>query len=987
VIGLILAALRSRPAQALTVALLAAFVTASAVAVPVFLSAADRSVIDNEWAAAPLPERTVRSASTVDLGGERDRTFETSVPATLSGAGFTAVFAAEADVTLSGNGAVASPRFVFRQDVCAHLALLSGRCPVGSGEVMVGQGLARQLGLRVGQAVRIQHALPSPPPEQLDGLIPNPAQPPLTVSVVGVFRVPDPGADYWSAQAYFEPNSLRNTAEPMFTTRGTLEALGHNRERQYVDALLDRSAVRADRLAALRAAVAARASDVDGGAQTLTGIPALLDRIDRDRTSMRQVVPLAAVPLFGLGWFLLYFAVMYAAGDRRGELGLVRLRGTGWLRRWGLALGDSALAVLAGWALAAAAGAVAGVPFGRYALPALAGGLLAVVLAGRRVFSGPVVDLLRQVPPRSTRWQAATVEGALVALAVVAVVSLRSSPGPLTGIMLFAPGLVVLAAALLAARLVTPVAAAAGSRALRRGRLARGLGALQLARRPGTARLLTVLVVALAELVFATGAANVAAQARTERVSVSLGAARVLSVGPVPVAGLYGAVRRVDPQGRYAMAVATVRAPSDSDPPLLAVDSTRLAQVVTWWPEYGSRGAAQVAAKLRPPAPAPVLIHAQQLVLDLSVDQLQTASGMHLIAAVVTLDDSFSQVVDFGALQRGRHRYEVEISRCLSVCRLVGLQFASADGGPVVLSMLLHALIDGTGGKPLDAGLTVPGRWRTPQVRGDEPATHLTAGPDGLAVRLDGPATVANSRMVPIDTPYPLPVVSTAPLPRDSLGGEGSDPLPVVRAGSAGMLPGLGRSGVLVDMEYADRMSSSTDDAAGAAVWLSASAPADVAHRLAAAGLVITGSRTAAADVRYLGRQGPGTGLRYHLLAALLGLLLAVGGLVLVAAVDRRRGPELWALRAQGLPGRTIGRANVVTYAALALAAVLLAPLAAAAAWWAAGAQVPIFADGRSIAPPPAWPAPLPLLWPWLLAGALLVAAAVTVAVVKERRS
>ncbi|MEN3310333.1 MAG: putative transport system permease protein [Micromonosporaceae bacterium] len=979
-IGLVFAALRSRPAQALTVALLAAFVTASAVGVPVFLAAADRAVIGNEWAAASMAERTVRASSTVDLSGERDRSFESTVPARLSGGGFTRVFAAEADVNITGNGAVANPRFVFREDVCAHLALLSGRCPAGSGEVLVGQGFARLLGLGVGQAVRIQHAIPLPPPPppappQAEGLGPNPAQPPMTVSVVGVFRVPDPGAAYWAMQSYFDANSLRNAAEPVFTTRGTLEALGHSRERQYVDALLDRSALRADRLAALRATIATRQGEQDGGAQTTSGIPALLDRIDRDRTTMRQVVPLAAVPLFGLGWFLLYFAVTYSAGERRGEIGVVKLRGTGRIRRWGLALGDSALAVLAGSGLGALAGAVAGGgQIWRYALPALAGGLVAVVLAGRRTFAGPVVDLLRQVPARSARWQAATVEGVLVALAVAAVLTLRSSTGTLTGLTLFAPGLVVLAVALLVARLVVPAAAASGNRALRRGRLARGLGALQLARRPGTARLLTVLVVALAELIFATGAADVAAQARTERVSVTLGAPRVLSVAPVPAAGLLGAVRRVDPQGRYAMAVSTVPPASDGDPPLLAVDASRLPQVASWWPEFGPLSAARVAARLRPPpSPAPVLIHGQEIVLDLTVERLDPAAGLHLFADVITVDDSFSQLADFGALRAGRHRYEAVMTRCLYVCRLTGFQLASASGVAAGLSLLLHGLTEGVRSTPLDAGFTRPGRWRTPQVRGDDPAARLGAGPDGLAVRLSGPATVANSRIVPVDTPYPLPVVSTAPLPRGTLGGAG---LPVVRAGSAAVLPSLGRSGAMVDLEYADRMASSTEDASSAAVWLSASAPADIERRLAAAGLTVTGSRTIAADVRYLRGQGPGAGLRYHLLAGLLGMLLAVGGLALVAAVDRRRGPELWTLRAQGLPARTIARANRFAYATLVVAAVLLAPVAAAAAWWATGAQVPIFADGRTVVPPPAWPGLLPVLWPWLLAGALLLVAA-----------
>ena len=121
---------------------------------------------------------------------------------------------------------------------------------------------------------------------------------------------------------------------------------------------------------------------------------------------------------------------------------------------------------------------------------------------------------------------------------------------------------------------------------------------MALARRPGVARLLTVLTVALAELVLATGAADVAAQARMQRASVTLGAPRVLSVSPVSTAQLLDAVRRADPQGRYAMAVTEIPKASDSDPPMLAVDSARLARVASWWPQYGRLSAADFLARL-----------------------------------------------------------------------------------------------------------------------------------------------------------------------------------------------------------------------------------------------------------------------------------------------------------------------------------------------------------------------------------------------------
>ncbi len=981
-IGLIIAALRARPAQALTVALLAAFVTASAVAVPVYLAAADRTVISNEWNASTLGERSIGVATSVDLSNERDRTFESTVPAQVAGDGFTAVFSAETDLAFPGKDIY--PRLVFRENVCAHLVLVAGRCPVGSGEIMVGQATARVLGVSVGQAVPMQNAapLPSDGGGQASGFGPNPAEPPMTVSVVGVFRVPQPDEDYWASQDYFATGTpFRHTAEPVFTTRGTLEALGHPKEPQFVDAVLDRSAVRAGTLAAVRAAVAARQAKRADATTTTSRIPALLDRIDRDRAALRQVVPLAAIPLLGFGWFLLYFAVAYAAADRRGEIGVVKMRGTGRVRRWVLALGDNALAVLAGSAIAVVAGFVVDGAIWWYAPVALAGGLLAVVLAGRGAFTGPVVELLRQVPSRASRWRAATAEGVLVALAVAAIVQLRSATGPLTGIMLLAPGLVVLAVALLAARLVVPIAAGTGHRAVRRGWLAPGLGALQLARRPGGARLLTIVVVALAELVFATGAADVAAQARSTRVSVALGAPQVLTVGATPVARLLAAVRKVDPQGRYAMAVATVPGASENDPPILAVDAPRLPHVVDWGSGYGPLSAAQVAARLHPASSAPVLINGQEAQLDLTATGVDPAANLHLFAEVITVDDTFEQLADFGQLRSGRQRYEATMTRCLYSCRLIGLRVTSSgEAGAGTASLVLHGLTVGTNATPVDAGFGRSGRWRTPQATGDAPSISLAAGTAGLTLTLQGPVTIDNGRIAPVDTPYPLPAVSTAALPRPALGRLGDTSLAVARAGAAGVLPGLGRSGILVDLEYADRMAASTADASGGAVWLSSDAPADIRDRLAAAGLSVLDSQSAAHDARYLSRQGPGEGLRYHLIAAVLALLLAIGGLALVAAVDRRRGAELWALRAQGLPARTIARATLITYTTLVFASVLVAPVAAAAAWWATGARVPIFADGQSVVPPPAWPNPAAVLPPWLVGGAVLVVAGVVIA-------
>src|SRR5688572_2815676 len=176
-----------------------------------------------------------------------------------------------------------------------------------------------------------------------------------------------------------------------------------------------------------------------------------------------EIVPIAAVPLVLLCWFVLFLAVAAAAQRRRHELGLLALRGVRTPHRWWLGVGESLVPIVLG----AAAGYVLGhvavrvaaelmlsrasdVPITagatRYVVIAVVGALVAGVLAQRRELAQPAVDLLREIPPRIGRWKAAVLETAIAALAVAAVVQLRAGGEGLAGVALFAPALLVLAA-------------------------------------------------------------------------------------------------------------------------------------------------------------------------------------------------------------------------------------------------------------------------------------------------------------------------------------------------------------------------------------------------------------------------------------------------------------------------------------------------------------------------------------------------------------
>ncbi|NJC72067.1 ABC transporter permease [Planosporangium thailandense] len=986
-IALVLAALRARPGRALALLLLTVAAVAAAVAGPVFLAAADRSTIADEVAHATPFELTLQARDTIDLWQERSRTFEKVGPQLVSGPGLTPVFSAEFGAYLDGPTGGGGTRLTFREGVCAHLRMVEGRCPAGTGEVVLSRATAARFGIHNGQPVVEHESVVT-----RDG--PAPTGPPATLAVVGIFEIGDPSDRYWADQHYFDPTQGGDDAfrvgEPVFTSRGTVEALRHHNELQKVDALLDPATLTPARLAAVRAtmsAVRARAEQspipIGSGQNQIqlgTGLPDLLDRIDADRAGVREVVPLAAIPLVVLAWMVLLLAAGAATDARRGEVALLKLRGTGRAGRWWLVLGESALAVLVGAPLGYLVGYAVVAATARLLLPGagpvtLSGhalgwaaiGVLGAVgvtlLAQRRPFAAPVAELLRQVPSRGGGWRGQALEAVLYPLAVAAVVQLRANPGPLTGVALFAPGLVVLAVALLAARLAGPVIGAIGRRAMRRGRLGVALGALRLARRAGAARLLALLVIAVAQLCFAVTAAGVAQRATADRAAVELGAARVLTVLPLPRTDLLRAVRTADPTGRYAMAAATVPAVNDGDPPTLAVDATRLARVTTWLPEFGPLTAAQAADRLRPKGGFdPILVRGPSIGVEATATDVPAERQPHLVVHLAPVAGGPSQPADLGVLVPGRHRYSASIADCPGGCRLVGIEVALSASTDV--DLVLHGLYQGDPATPIDAGLVQPGRWRAPAPGAATTVPTLTPGPDGLAVSLRLGGLKADPWIMPTYGVYPLPVVTAGPLTGDVLGGPDATPQRVRTAGTLAVLPQLGRRGVLVDLEYAERTARDSGTAVEPQVLLAADAPDGLVDKLRQAGLTVVGSKTDADRVRYLQRQGPATGLRFHLLAGALAILLALGGLALVATVDRRTGGQLRALWVQGVPRPTLAAANRYGYTGLVLAALLLGPLAAGAAWLLTGRSIPLFADRAQTVPLPGWPA-----WPLLAAG------------------
>jgi hypothetical protein len=536
------------------------------------------------------------------------------------------------------------------------------------------------------------------------------------------------------------------------------------------------------------------------------------------------------------------------------------------------------------------------------------------------------------------------------------------------GLSLAAPMLVALAVGLLAARLIPVVASGAAQGLLRARRLGSWLVAVHLARRSGRSRVLALLTLAVAVFCGAVLSFDVSTRAQEHRALFEVGTERVLTVAGNDRAQLLAAVRAADPSGRYAMAavqtfgtvpvlaldtsrlsavvpwqsgygvpdwsqVAAMLRP-DAPRPLAATGPT-LRLDVTWQPvapdvpdESGGEGdpgrgdpgdGGEPGSPPPPSTPPPP---------RKPPPTFPTA----VIAGFIGANGVTSQVA-FGPLTAGRHSYPAQAAGCAETtpCRLVSLALGRAPvtvkpGAPAAYapgagSMLkLHALEHSAGGpavaSPAELGdLT---RWRN-DLRSGAWLPQLSTTPDGLTLIVADRQLPGNTIITPdqypaavfsLDAPTPLPAWVAGELPPIGDIGDsrvaafGGAVTPVRLAGRAAVLPRLGR-GLIVDLEYADRLLPGEPTVGALQVWLAKGTPRDVVDALATQGLTVVAVDSTSDRLGRLAAQGPPVALRFLMLVAAAGVLLALGSFTVWASVERiPRGAELAALRRQGLRQR-----------------------------------------------------------------------------------
>jgi putative ABC transport system permease protein len=957
-------AVRRRTGQAVLVAVLAAILTTASVAACWYgfavASRAAGAVVD----AAPAAERVVSAQKQAETAGDPRAAldaFGTQIRGLLTLPGAVPLTGLEADTTYTqlGKSAVGTSTglpLTYRDDFCAHVRL-TGSCPAATGEAAISADVAQRTQLKPGDRIVVNPAAGA-------GAVP--------LRITAIYTVRDPAGIYWTDKLFLSHGDF----DPAFTTLDTFRDPALTQPTLAYDLPVPAPLLRGDDLYDLNGVLNA-AEPRFAAAQLQLGNPAgkLFDRVRVQRATVLKDVLIALGQLVVLGWFAIGLAGRFTGRDRRADAGLLKLRGTSRGAILRLVTGQHMVPLLVAGAIGLPLGVTgAWIVAGRLpvhsewwpgllfsvgaAAVVVLGSLAALVAADAIAQRAPVVSLLRRVPSARRDWRSGVVDLAFVALAGGAVYQARTG-GTGSGLGVVAPALVALAIGLVLARLLRWTADRAGGAAVRAGRLRAGLTAVQISRQPGTDRAFALVTVAVAMVAIAAGGLSAGRVERTDRAQVQLGAPRVLDVKQTTVTALEHAVRQADPSGHYAMAALL---DTTSNPPLLAVDSTRLASVATWRPEYGpvtSLGPGDLA----PPGPLPAITgHA----LTVRVDSGRTEESLLGLTVQNEATGAVTRL-EFHHIRTGEQNLTLPLKGCTTGpgCRLVSFELfttTDANGEPVSDPLTIESLTQsGPAATILDAAsLSDVSRWR-----GDFGglALRLRTTPKGLVTRaaLTGQsAQVAGTKIYPVDTPLPMPIALAGEPPTDwrfddaSANRFGGQTVPITLADQPHILPVLGTAGILADLDSVRRIAADAQLGGQAQVWLAADAPAGIVDALEKQGLTVVADRTTAALTARWAAQADVVSAPFELFTVLLAVLVAATMVAVVAIVEREpQAEQLRALRVQGLDRRVAVTSAYAGVAALVAAGLLAGLLAALLARVIVGVTAPPFPDHWRLIPPP----------------------------------
>jgi hypothetical protein len=611
--------------------LCAAFVTVLVAAtliaaIPIYSEAVALSGLERSLESAPVTETSVEVSGFV---AEDDYA---SVDRRVTSAVRRAVEPTGADVFRGGRSeSFALPAypdgslavFGFLDGIERQAQLLAGDWPErGAREAVLSEPAARLLGLSAGDVVTVARQ--------------RGAEERLDVRVSGVYRVADPDAAFWRADALELEGVVRGdfaTYGPLVASRETFFELasGSSRMRWRVAPRFGELAV--DELADLRDGLAGLERSLapeDAGSSALevdTGLGKILEEADRSLLVARSGVLVPSLQLAILAAYALLFTAFLIAEERRVETALLQARGADWRRASLVALAEGTLlavpaAVLGPWLAAFSVrllnrfGPLAEVDLGleprvsleAYALAAAAAAACVAALVVPALRSRRVALVVAQTgrPPEQGFVQRAHLDVVLLVLALLAYWQLRRYGGALIedaegrlGIdpfLIAAPALGLLAGAVIALRAVPALMRLTE----RVGAPARGivgaLGTRQLARRPrGYARSALLLTLALAIGLFAAAYGSTWTRSQADQADYATGAdVRALPderSGALPALALPRAYERIAAvRGAVPQLTESFDLP-DAAGTLVAVDAEHAPQVVSLRSDLAERPA------------------------------------------------------------------------------------------------------------------------------------------------------------------------------------------------------------------------------------------------------------------------------------------------------------------------------------------------------------------------------------------------------------
>jgi hypothetical protein len=512
-------------------------------------------------------------------------------------------------------------------------------------------------------------------------------------------------------------------------------------------------------------------------------------------------------------------------------------------------------------------------------------------------------------------------------------------------------------------------------------RVATFLAVRQLLRRPADARAVLLVAVAVSIAVFALATWDEAGHNRSLRALNAAGAHTVLVVRPgAGVHDLRTAVDRADPGG-HSMAVAYTNV---DNLPLIAVDTARFASVGAWVSGNSSAPLSSVLHRLAGGRPGPITVTGTRV--RLHVDLIRHPRRPVQLALTFAEPNQSQAVRTIAPIVPGTGSYDISLpSACAGGCRVAALGLTAK--APAYLAGPIDAAIG--------ASVRADGGWRPVMSFGD----HTRWRGDGngpVAIGSAGALLSLDVRQALGSTTWPSAVSAAIPaaLPAAvgsaqaalyvgseirSIAGFGLDGRNVTFDGviRAVTLPRVDRNGLMLDFGTAlAAMSRPAAKTTQYQVWLSSSAPSDMAARLARQHVYVIHTIHSSRYRPALDASGPAFADSLFLISALAATLLAIGATALARVVSvRRRGYELAALKAIGVSPRTLRRATAAEQGSVFGIGLLVGLAAGLVGSALALPSMPVFVD--TLTGPP-----VVFGLPWALLAALTIGLVVVFVVV-----